>query len=177
LPEAPANAYTAQVLQRLREHGPTCARIRAALEERLAAAGIDAEQAIRADSQNVAARLVSMENAITSLRFCSALDWSRFFERESVVEQVLLRDPAGIYEKMDFATRDRYRHAIEELAGPTGRSSQVALRTVERACGDRQPGGDERATHVGHHLIGLAAPSHLAFRPSLRRCATLRLRH
>src|SRR4029434_9245350 len=125
----------AQVLQRLREHGPTCARIRAALEERLparasggedglrgdsetrgqrpacgaaleerlAAAGIDAEQAIRADSQNVAARLVSMENAITSLRFCSALDWSRFFERESVVEQVLRRDPANVYAKMDLA--------------------------------------------------------------------------
>jgi len=173
LPEAPANAYTAQVLQRLREHGPTCARIRAALEERLAAAGIDAEQAIRADSQNVAARLVSMENAITSLRFCSALDWSRFFERESVVEQVLRRDPANVYAKMDFASRDRYRHAVEELAGPTAEEQlKVALRTVESArAATEQPGADERAHHVGYHLIGKGRrdlEAHLAFRPTLR---------
>ena len=36
--------------------------------------------------------------------------------RMSVVEQTLRDDPAGVYRAMDFATRDRYRHAVEELA-------------------------------------------------------------
>ena len=41
----------------------------------------------------------------------------------SLVEQVLQRDPAGVYARMDFRSRDRYRHAIEELADPTGSRS------------------------------------------------------
>ena len=35
---------------------------------------------------------------------------------------------------MDFASRDRYRHAVEELAEPTGEAQvRVALRAVESA--------------------------------------------
>ena len=38
-----------------------------------------------------------MANAITSLRFCATLDWSRFVESVSQVEQVLHHDPVGVY--------------------------------------------------------------------------------
>ena len=34
----------------------------------------------------------------------------------SVVEQTLREDPGGVYAAMDFATRDRYRHAVEAIA-------------------------------------------------------------
>ena len=50
------------------------------------------------------------------MRLLSALDWPAFFERVSRVERVLRRDPAGAYPQMDFATRDRYRQSVEELA-------------------------------------------------------------
>ncbi len=170
LPEPPTMAYTAQLLLRLREHGPRCAPIRAVLEARLAASQIEAEDAIRADIQGVAARRVSMENAVTSLRFCSNLDWTEFVERESVVEQVLLRDPAGIHGQAEFATRDRCRHAIEELAGPTAEEQlKVALRAVESArAASGEPGVDARASHVGWHLLGRgrrALETAVAFRP------------
>ena len=39
-----------------------------------------------------------------------------FFERVSVVERILQEDPAGAYAQMDFPTRDRYRHSVEQLA-------------------------------------------------------------
>ena len=39
-----------------------------------------------------------------------------FFDRVSLVEKVLREDPAGAYAAMDFPTRDRYRHSIEELS-------------------------------------------------------------
>ena len=61
-----------------------------------------------------------MANLIGSLRLISTFDWSEFFESVSLVEQVLQRDPAGVYARMDFRSRDRYRHAVEELAEPTG---------------------------------------------------------
>ena len=75
-----------------------------------------------------------MANLIGSLRLISTFDWSEFFESVSLVEQVLQRDPAGVYGRMDFRSRDRYRHAVEELAEPTGDGQlRVALKSVERA--------------------------------------------
>jgi cyclic beta-1,2-glucan synthetase len=79
-----------------------------------------------------------------------------YFETVSLIEQVLQRDPAGVYGRMDFLSRDRYRQAVEELAEPTGEAQlRVALRSVESA---RQAAelksSDDRAAHVGYHLIG-----------------------
>jgi hypothetical protein len=34
----------------------------------------------------------------------------------SGVEKKLREDPGGLYGLMDFATRDSYRHAVEEIA-------------------------------------------------------------
>ena len=39
-----------------------------------------------------------------------------FFDRVSQVEQILREDPAAAYGEMDFLTRDRYRHSVEQLA-------------------------------------------------------------
>ena len=96
-----------------------------------------------------------MANLIGSLRLVSSFDWSEFFESVSIVEQVLQRDPVAIYGRMDFASRDRYRHAVEELAEPTGEGQvRVALKSVERArqIAERTP--DAREAHIGYYLIG-----------------------
>src|SRR5208282_3285633 len=47
-------------------------------------------------------------------RLLAAVDWADFFESVSAVDAVLRA--ASDFATMDFATRDRYRHAIEELA-------------------------------------------------------------
>jgi cyclic beta-1,2-glucan synthetase len=104
------------------------------LEEALAARGQTVEDAIRAEGQHQAAEQAGMANLIGSLRLISTFDWSEFFESVSLVEQVLQRDPACVYGLMDFRSRDRYRHAIEELAMPTGEGQLLlALKSVERA--------------------------------------------
>ena len=92
-----------------------------------------------------------MANLIGSLRLISTFDWSEFFESVSLVEQVLQRDPAGVYGRMDFRSRDRYRHAVEELAEPTGEAQlRVALKSVERArqVAERTPGRARRARRL-----------------------------
>ena len=56
---------------------------------------------------------------------------------------------------MDFRSRDRYRHAVEELALPTGEAQLLlALKSVERARQVHVRTPDDRAAHVGYHLIG-----------------------
>jgi cyclic beta-1,2-glucan synthetase len=149
-------AFSVQVLQRLREYGPPGAELRARIEESLADRGMTPEDAIRAEHQLQAANQISMGNLVTSLRLCGSLDWSQFFEHVSLVEHALQGDPAAVYGKMDFASRDRYRHAVEELAEPSGEAQvRVALRCVEsaRQALELDP-EDRRAHHVGHHLIG-----------------------
>jgi cyclic beta-1,2-glucan synthetase len=176
LPPLPGHLQTAflvQVLQRVREYGPRLAAVRAAVDEHLAAQQWSAEDAIRAEHQEQAAAQVSVANAITSLRLCSTLDWSGYFEAVSLVEQVLQGDPAGVYARMDFLSRDRYRQSVEELADPGGDAQlRVARRAVESAREAAQAGSTaDRAAHVGHHLIGRGRSdleTDVAFRPRLR---------
>ncbi len=172
LPAVLETAYVVRLLQRMREYGPLVSPVRAAVEERLAAQGMTAEDAIRTEYQAQAAGQVSTANAITSLRLCSTLDWTLYVEHVSVVEQVLQRDPAGVYGSMDFLSRDRYRQAVEDLAEASGEAQlRVALRTVEsaRQAAERTSAGD-RAAHVGWHLIGpgrLDLEADVAYRPRL----------
>ena len=156
LPTPLPNAFVAQLRQRMREYDPRVSPLAAAVEQALAGRGTTPEDAVRSENQHQATDQVSTGNTVTSLRFCATLDWSRFVELVSRVEEILRRDPAGVYPRMDFASRDRYRHAVEDLAEPTGEAQvRVALRTVESARrAAEQDGVGDRAAHVGHHLIG-----------------------
>jgi len=99
---------------------------------------------------------MSCGNAFTSLRQLALLDWREMFEKLSRVELLLRRDPAGIYAGMDFATRDRCRRVIEELARRSGQTEeQVAERVVKLAMqSQREADRDERRSHVGAWLAG-----------------------
>ncbi len=156
LPEPLSNAFVTELRQRMREYDPRAVPLVAAVEQVLAARGMTPEDAVRSENQRHATDQVSTGNTVTSLRFCATLDWSRFVELVSPMEEILRRDPAGVYPRMDFASRDRYRHAVEDLADRTGEAQvRVALRTVESARRSAQQKGiSDRAAHVGYHLIG-----------------------
>ena len=99
---------------------------------------------------------LSCGNAFTSLRQLALLDWREIFEKLSRVEQMLRRDPSGVYPGMDFATRDRCRRAIEELARAAAQTEeQVAERVIKLATqAEREATTDERRSHVGTWLVG-----------------------
>ena len=157
LPPKPLHtAFVTQLRQRMHEADPRLSGLHAEVERLLADSGTTSEDAVRAEHQRQATDQASTGNSITSLRLCSTLDWSRFVESVSMVEQVLRRDPSGVHPRMDFPSRDRYRQAVEVLADPTGEAQvRVALRAVESARqAAEKKGGDDRAAHVGYHLIG-----------------------
>src|SRR4029453_10112876 len=107
---------------------------------------------VRVQHQRQAAMNVTVRNVILSMSLMSALDWPEFFESVSLVDEVLHARPN--YAAMDFATRDAYRHAVEELGRGSGRPElDVARAAVSRA----QPGAataDDRQTDPGFYLIG-----------------------
>jgi cyclic beta-1,2-glucan synthetase len=149
------HSFVTRLLQRSRALGPMASQLHHQLEHALASRGASIEDAIRAEGQHEASEQATVANLITSLRLIGTFDWSEFFESVSLVEQVLQRDPAGVYGQMDFRSRDRYRHAVEELAVPTGEGQLLlALKSVERARQAHVSQPDSRASHVGYHLIG-----------------------
>lgn len=100
-------------------------------------------------------------NCITSLRMLAVQDWKTFFEDVSRVEEILRFDPANVYSRMDFDTRDRYRKVVEELAMATGQEEeQVAWEAVTLALKCFTPELQAlplydmpRDAHVGHYLL------------------------
>jgi len=183
LPAFLDTAFVVQLLHRVREYGLRLSPIRTTVDEHLAARQTTAEDAIRGEHQRQGVAQVSVANVMTSLRLCVALDWQEYVESVSLVEQVLQRDPAGAYGRMDFLSRDRQRQAVEELAAPSGDAQvRVALRAVESARQAAANGSTaDRAAHVGYHLIDRGRrdlEADVAYRPgALNRARRIALSH
>ena len=107
-------ASAAQLYQRLRYADAVAAPALLALTERLAKEGTDPEEIVRLEVDRQTAADLSVRNLITSLRLISSFEWQQFVEAVSLVHRALCEAPQ--FSSMDFITRDRYRHAVEELA-------------------------------------------------------------
>jgi len=156
------SAFVAELARRLQGQSPALTLALQWVTTRLADAGLTIEQQIQAEIGQQAADQVSISNSIGSLRFLGTMDWQEFVETMSTVEQTLRLDPAGTYGKMDFSTRDNYRHVIEKLAK---RSDFTEVQVAEHALAlalenrDLAAGGlDERTRHVGYYLVGAGLP-------------------
>lgn len=93
---------------------------------------------------------VAFSSAIISLITLSQLTWNDIFEEMSPVDAILKNDPARIYASMDFATRDIYRHALEDIACGSNHSERDIAESVIKMA---QNGYDEITKHVGYYLI------------------------
>jgi len=130
------------------------------LEQWLAEDGMSHEAAAASSNQRLAITQITVANSITSLRAIARLDWQGFVESQSVVEQVLREDPAGVHALMTFETRDRYRHVVERIAKRTRLAEADVARAalaLAREAAERTP-DDPRPAHVGYYLIGDGFP-------------------
>jgi len=161
--EALPTAARVQLFQRLRDQDPAVTPALRGLEELLAAPGTTVEEMVRLEHQRQAMMNVTVRNVITSMRLISWFDWAEFVESVSLVDDVLrARSPFG---EMDFATRDRYRHAVEALARGSGLTEiEVARMAVEMAdaattAGDGEPALAGRRREPGYYLISDGRPA------------------
>ncbi len=125
-----SGAFVTELVRHLQGQSPHFAFANGWLEQRLTGIGTTIERLVLAEGQEQATDQVSMSNSIASLRFLGSYDWRDFVEEQSVVEQVLRSDPSGHYPKMDFTTRDQYRHAVEQIS----RHSRFTEVEIARLC-------------------------------------------
>ncbi|HEY2929564.1 glucoamylase family protein, partial [Piscinibacter sp.] len=178
------SSFVAELARRLQGRSAALALPLTWIEQRLAESNESIEQLVQTEAQYQATAQVSVSNSIGSLRLLGSMDWREFVETLSVVEQTLREDPADVYARMDFATRDNYRHAVEKMAKSSALSEVELARVAVRLAGDsaaRGTGDDPRRAHVGHYLIGTgqgeleqAARVRIGVGPQWRRAAARR---
>ncbi len=149
-----APAFSVQLVQRLRGQDPKVTPALLWLEQYLTAQGHSSEQLVRDEHHRQGASNVTVRNIITSMRLLSELDWAEFFESVSLVDERLRAQSA--FAAMDFATRNLYRGAIEELARGTRRTEIEIATLALTSSAAAVP--DSRQHDPGYHLIGSGRP-------------------
>ena len=165
--------FLVQLLRRLRDHDAPVGVAMDWITVQSARLGMSAEELARRQHLRQAADQVSVGNAITSMRTIGALDWNKFFENTSAVEAILQRDPAKAYGATDAKSRDRYRHAVEDIARrSTGDECAVAELAIELASAAHNRDAEHvRRAHVGYYLIDAGRAeleARFKYRPRLR---------
>ncbi|MDZ7660138.1 GH36-type glycosyl hydrolase domain-containing protein [Fodinibius sp.] len=148
--------YLVILAQRLQSRGMFTESERRWFDYKLSRWETNLEEQLRARIQQTSRLHLSIQNAISSLREVSETDWSLFVESCSVVERILRLDPANMYPRMDFSTRDRYRKIIEKLsAHSTYNEQEVAEQALMMAESAAQNGTIQRSKkmHIGYYLI------------------------
>ena len=172
-----SSAFVAELVRRLQGQSASLVMPLHWIEQRLSELGLSTAQLVQSENQQQAADQVSISNSIGSLRLLAATDWHAFVETMSLAERSLREDPGGVYGRMDFATRDHYRHVLERIA----RRSEHTEEQVARCCvqlareAAARDGGDDRAAHVGYYLVSGGLPQ-LEARVRMRRSAARAIR-
>ena len=102
------------------------------------------------EHRHQAVQQTALTNAINSCRRLAQIQWRELFQSLSWAESELAADPAGVYARMDFETRDRCRGAVEEIARWSKCSEQ---RIINDTIALANAAEDEVARHVGYYLI------------------------
>jgi cyclic beta-1,2-glucan synthetase len=150
-----AAAFVVQLVLRLRDQDPNTTPARQWLEAHLDSQGTTADELVHDEHQRQGTSNVTVRNIITSMRLLSDVDWPEFFESVSLIDE-LLRSSSG-FAAMDFASRDLYRRAIEQLARGS-KQTELTIAAAALSAGDADPALDgqdsERRRDPGYRLIG-----------------------
>ncbi len=150
------SAFVAEFARKLQWKGPELTLPLNWVEQHLSGTEATLASMVAIENQKQAAHQVSVSNSINSLRFLAKMDWREFVDAMSVVEQILRTDIEGVYERMDFYTRDEYRHKVESLSKVSGlKESEIAQLAINLSKKNSSLNEeDKRKAHVGYYLIG-----------------------
>ncbi|RBP10416.1 cyclic beta-1,2-glucan synthetase [Roseiarcus fermentans] len=150
-----SEAFAVELVHRLRDQDPRFTPALAWLDERLAKQGLTADSAVREVHRSQGAANVTVRNIVTSLRMIAEVDWQVLFERYCLVDDVLASHCA--FHDMDFATRNLYRSAIEDLARRSDHDELEIARLAVAAGQARDPSCEPseqlRRSDPGYHLL------------------------
>src|ERR1700733_8344095 len=149
-------AFAVKLVLRLRAQDPTITPARRWLDEHLMLQGTTADQIVHEEHQRQGTSNVTVRNIITSMRWLWDGVGPDFFESVSLIDKLLRSN--SVFAAMDFASRDLYRRAIEQLARGS-KQTEMAIAGAALSAAAKPAAGDDRGTadhrcDPGYHLIG-----------------------
>ena len=125
-----------------------------ALEEQVDKMGTTISEVIKKEHFDIALRKISIGNSITSMKELARTNFLEIFEQINGVEEILKQDPAGIYDKMDYRTKEEYRRQVQILSKKTKISEMyIAQKLVEIAQKEKEENGSTKKAHIGYYLL------------------------
>lgn len=122
------------------------------LEEVVEKLGTTVSDVIKKEHFEIATQKVLMGNSITSIKEIQRINFLEIFEKINGVEELLKKDPANVYEKMDYKTKEYYRGKIKEISKKTKISEiYIARKMLELAQENLQE--TSKKAHIGYYLI------------------------
>ena len=137
---------------RLKMQGRVSAPFIMALEEQVNKMGTSIEEVIKKEHFDIALKKVSMANCITSMKELLRMDFKSIFEQTNGVEEILKQDPAQVYSKMDYRTKEQYRNTIQEISKKTKIAEiYIAKKALSLAIEANEK--NSKQSHIGYYLI------------------------
>ncbi len=143
-------AFVVELLHWLRDQPSSAAPAWHALQRALEGQGDSPEEMLRVEHQREAAGQLAIGNIITTMRLLSSIDWPLFFERVSLVEQILREDPAGRLRAHGFSDA-RPLPPLGRGTGAGGAGVRAGRRARARSIWRRPP--EQASSRPGSHAI------------------------
>ena len=135
---------------KLKTYGKKTEQYMEILEEIVERTGTTVSDVIKKEHFDIAIRRVSIGNCINSIKRIQRINFLELFEKINGVEEILKLDPAEVYDKMDYKTKDYYRQAIKDIAKKTKISEiYIAKKLLELAKNE-----EGKKKHIGYYLTG-----------------------
>lgn len=132
-------AFIEYMAYRLRKYGKKGIAYLNILEEEISKQGLSLQEVIKKEHFDIALKKVAIGNSIKSIHALQRMDFLEMFENINGVEDILRKDPSGVYERMDYKTKEYYRNTIKEIAKKTKISEiYIAKKVIELAIKRRE---------------------------------------
>ncbi|RUO31902.1 glycosyl transferase [Aliidiomarina sedimenti] len=156
-----SETFAAQLVTRLRAQDPVTTPALRWLDKELQRLNLSVDVIVDHIEKRQGGANVTIRNVITSMRLVSDIDWSQLFESISLVDAELRA--CSNFAAMNFATRNLYRNAIEELARHSDHTELEVVHKLQQVA--------HQQSDPGFFLIGQQRPEFeqlLGFKPPFR---------
>ena len=135
---------------KLKRYGKKTEKYLEVLEEIVEKTGSSVSDIIKKEHFDIANKRVSIGNCIISIKKIQRINFLEIFEKINGVEEILKLDPANVYDKMDYKTKDYYRQTIKEIA----QKSKISEIYIAKKLLELAENGKGKAHHIGYYLFG-----------------------
>ena len=136
---------------RLNSYGKKALPYLKILEEQVEKTGTTIADIIKKEHFDIALKKISIGNCIKSIKDIQRINFTEIFEKINGVEEILKKDPANLYSKMTYKTKEYYRNKIKELSKKSKISEiYITSKVLELASKNKE---EVRKSHVGYYII------------------------